>query len=263
MPGEISGFIDGSASTSSRYIWSEPGTDQYGYIEQTYKYKHPVPEKTLPNAGFTFGMTYAFQGRLGIFIEMCPSFSILDKEISQNTLDTLPNDGYAIIPHDYRIRSTESNDRLYMKSFQFGIGLSYAVPLNEKSRVVVAGSFGAVNYSQHFRIETESVTTEYYQNDGHRVYTETDNSDSFEVFGIRYENSCFKSSVAIEWDLRPPLSVKVGLACPIAFIEKGVYFTENNYDDHSTIYYPGKRFWTGNAILSAGISLNLGKGGMR
>lgn len=264
MPEEVSGFIDGSSPTDNRYIWTESGTSQYGYSTRTYKYAHPFPEKTLPNTGFNIGLSYTFQGRLGVFIEGCRTFSILDKEISQCAPDTLPGDDYSIIPHDYRIRLTESDDQLYMKSFQFGLGLSYAIPLKKGARIIMAGSFGTVNYSQYFRIETKSITTDYFQNDGNRVYSETNNQGSFEVFGIRYSANCFKPSVAIEWDLRPPLSAHIGLACPVALIEKGVHFTENDYyNDYASIYYPSKRFWTGNVVLSAGIRLRFIKGGTR
>jgi hypothetical protein len=262
LPREISGYIDGSASTNNRYIWAESGTDQYGYIEQTYKYKHPFPLKTLPNTGMNFGMAYNLPSRLGLFFEGCRTFSILDKEISQSVPDTLPGDQIAIIPHDYRVRLTESNDRLYTKSFQFGIGLSYAIPLKSTFRLITAGSFGSAFYSQYFRIETTSITTTYHQNGGHLVYTETNNQGSFEVFGIRYRAYCFKPAVGAEWDCKPPLSFRTGLAYPISLIEKGVYFTENNpYDCYASTYYPSKRFWAGNVVLDAGVSINFGKGG--
>ena len=105
-----------------------------------------------------------------------------------------------------------------------------------------------------------SVTTNYYQKNGHLVYSESNNQGSFDVFGIRYSAFCFKPGVAIERDLASPLSVRIGLAYPISLIEKGAYFTER-YDDYSTTYYPSNRFWAGNVVLDAGISLNFGKGG--
>ncbi len=261
LPKEISGYIDGNASTYNRYIWAESGKDQYGYIEKTYKYKHPFPLRTLPNTGVHFGVSYNFPSRLGVFLEGCRTFSIRDKTISQNVPDSLAGDEYAIIPHDYRIRSTESDDRLYMKSFQFGLGLSYTMPLKHKVKLIIAGSFGGAYYSQYFRVETSSITTDYYQNDGHLVYSETNDQGSFEVFGIRYSTYCFKPAVAAEWGLKPPLSVRIGLAYPISVIEKGVHFTESSsYDDDSDTYYPANRFWAGNVVLSAGVSLNFGKG---
>ena len=264
LPGEIKGYIDGSASTNSRYIWAESGTDQYGYIQQTYKYKHPFPLRTLPNTGVNFGIAYNFPSRIGIFFEICRTFSILDEENNQCVPDTLPGNQHATIPHDYQIRSIESNDQLYLKSFQYGIGLSYAVPINNRLRLIIAGSFGSAYYSQYFRIETTSITTSYYQNDGHLVYTGTDDRGSFEVFGIRYSANCFKPSVAAEWKLRSPLSVGIGLSYPVSLIEKGVYFTGNDpYDYYASTYYPSKRFWAGNVALDAGVRINLGKGGNR
>jgi hypothetical protein len=262
LPEEIKGYIDGSAPMDSRYIWTESGADQYGYIQQTYKFKHPFPTRILPNTGINFGIAYTFPSRVGIFFEGCRSFSILDEEIDQSVPDTLPGDQYATIPHDFRIRLTESNDHLYMKSFQYGIGLSYAIFVKDKFWLIASGSFGGASYSQYFRIATTSTTTRYYQNDGHLVYTATDNSGSFEVFGIRYSAWCIKPAIAAQWDLKPPLSLRVGLGYPVSLIEKGVYFTDNgSYNYYSSTYYPSNRFWAGNAVLDAGVSLNLSKGG--
>jgi hypothetical protein len=84
LPGEISGYIDGSASTSNRYIWAESSTDQYGYIQQTYKYKHPIPSRTLPNTGLHFQIAYTFPSRIGFFFEGCRSCCIVDKEINNS-----------------------------------------------------------------------------------------------------------------------------------------------------------------------------------
>lgn len=260
LPKEVSGYIDGNASTYNRYVWAESGADQYGYIKQTYKYKHPFASRTLPNVGVNFGVSYIFQSRIGIFVEGCRAFSVLDKAVGQSSSDSLPGIEYATIPHDYRTQITESNDRLYMKSFHLGIGLSYSMPLKNKASLIVAGSFGRAYYSQYFRIETISITTNYYQNNGHLIYSEKNSQGSFDVFGIRYSASCFKPSVAVEWELKSPLSARIGLGYPISLIEKGEYFTENN-DNYSTTYYPAGRFWAGNVIVDASISLNFGKGG--
>jgi hypothetical protein len=264
LPGEVKGYIDGSASTNSRFIWAESGTDQYGYITQTYKYKHPFALRTLPNTGVNFGIAYSFPSRIGVFFEVCWAFSVFDKETGQCVPDTLPGNQNATIPHDYQIRSIESTDRLYLKSFQYGIGLSYSVPIKKRLRLIFAGSFGSAHYSQYFRVETTSITTGYYQNDGHLVYTGTDNRGSFEVFGIRYSANCFKPAVAAEWNLKSPLSVRFGLSYPISLIEQGVYFTGNDsYDYYSSTYYPSKRFWAGNVSFDAGVRISLGKGGNR
>jgi hypothetical protein len=260
LPKEVNGYIDGYASTYNRYIWAESGINQYGYTQQTYKYKHPFPSRTLPNIGVNFGLSYIFQSRIGIFIEGNRTFSVLDKRTSQSFCDSLPGDQFATIPHDYRTRITESDDRLYMKSFQMGIGLSYSVPLKKKASLIFAGSFGRAYYSQYFRVETVSITTNYYQNNGHLIYSEKNGQGSFDVFGIRYIANCFKPAMAIEWDLKSPLSARIGLAYPISLIEKGEYFTENS-DNYSTAYYPSSRFWAGNVTIDASISLNFGKGG--
>jgi hypothetical protein len=260
LPKEVSGFIDGYASTNNRYIWAESGTDQYGYIEQTYKYKHPFSSRTLPNIGFNFGLSYTFQSSIGIFFEGNRTFSVLDKRNNQSISDSLPGNASAMIPHDYQTRITESDDRLYMKSFLMGVGLSYSVPLKKKARLVVAGSFGRAYYSQYFRIETISITTNYYQNNGHLIYSDRNGQGSFKVFGIRYAASYFKPAAAIEWDLKSPLSARIGLAYPISLIEKGEYFTEHS-DNYSDAYYPASRFWAGNVILDASVSFNFGKGG--
>jgi hypothetical protein len=260
LPKEVSGYIDGYASTYNRYVWAESGTDQFGYIKQTYKYKHPFPLRTLPNVGVNFGASYTFQSRIGIFFEGCRTFSVLDKAAGQGISDSLPGIEYATIPHDYRAQITESSDRLYLKSFHMGIGLSYSMPLKNKANLIVAGSFGRSYYSQYFRIETISITTNYYQNNGHLVYSEKNSQGAFDVFGIRYSASCFKPSVAVEWELKSPLSARIGLGYPISLIEKGEYFTENS-GNSSTTYYPAGRFWAGNVIVDASISLNFWKGG--
>ena len=260
LPKEVSGYIDGNAPTYNRYIWAESKADNYGYIQHTYKYEHPFPSRTLPNVGVHFGLSYTFPTRLGIFFEGRRAFSGRDKKIGQSVSDSLPGDEFAIIPHDYRIRITESNDRLYIKSFQFGLGLSYAVPLKKKTSLIISGSFGRAYYSQYFRIETISVTTNYYQKNAHLVYSESDNRGAFDLFGIRYSAFCVKPAIAAEWDLASPLSVRIGLAYPASLIEKGAYFTENS-DDYSITYYPANRFWAGHFVLDASISVNFGKGG--
>jgi hypothetical protein len=260
MPKEVEGYIDGYASTTNNYIWSESSTNQYGYTEYTYKYKHPFPSKTLPNAGMNFGLSYTFQSRIGVFLEGCWASSIRSATKNQSVPDSLAGDEFAMIPHDYRIRFIESNDRLYMKSFQFGLGLSYTMPLTNKASLIIAGSFGRADYSQYFRIETKSVTTNYYQNSGHLVYSETNAQGTFDVFGIRYSAFCVKPAIAAEWDVKSPLSVKIGLSYPISLIEKGAYVTEN-YDNYSIAYYPLNRFEAGNVVLDAGVSLGFGKGG--
>ncbi len=262
LPKEVNGNIDGYASTNNRYIWTESGADQYGYIRQTYKYKHPFPSRTLPNLGVNFGLSYIFESGIGIFIEGIRTFSVLDKRNSQSNSDSLPGNGYAMVPHDYQTRLTESDDRLHMKSFNLGGGLSYSVPFKKNARLIFAGSFGRAYYSQYFRIETISITTDYFQNNGHLVYSEKNGQGSFDVFGIRYIANYFKPAAAIEWTLKSPLSARIGLAYPVSLIEKGEYFTDHS-DDYSNTYYPSSRFWAGNVILDASISLNFGKGGRK
>jgi hypothetical protein len=262
LPSEITGYIDGGASTDNRFIWAESGTDDYGYISRTYRYEHPFPLKTLPNAGLNLTFSVRFPNRMGFFLEGCRTFSILEKEIDQSAADTLPADQYAIIPNDYRVRTTASNDRLYTKSFLLGLGLLYAIPIKDKIRLIIAGSFGRAYYSQYFRIETIAITTDYYQNDGHRVYTETDNQGSFDVFGIRYSAYYFKPAILTEWDLRSPLSVKLGLAYPLSLIEQGYHFTQNDeFNQYASVFYPSRRFVAGNVMLSVGASLNFGQKG--
>jgi hypothetical protein len=264
LPGEVEGYIGGDASTNSRFVWAESAPDEYGYVERTYHYKHPFPSKTLPNAGINLSLAWRFPSRLGFYIEGGRTFSILQKELDQSVPDTLLNDQSNIIPHDFRIRTSASNDRLYTKSFQLGLGFLYIVPIREKIRLILAGSVGRAFYSQYFRIETTEITTSYYQNNGNKVYSETDNHGSFEMFGIRYSAYCFKPSITTEWDLQRPLSLKIGLSYPFSLIEKGTYFTESNYfDSYSSVFYPSDRFVAGNVLLHVGLGLTFGKGGDR
>jgi hypothetical protein len=261
LPGEVRGYIDGYAPLGNRFIWAETSTDQYGYSRQTYKYKHPFPLRTLPNVGVNFGASYIFQSGIGVFLEGCRTFSVSDKGMDQSVPDTFPG-STSFIPHDYRTQTTESNDHLYVKSFQMGFGLSYTRPLKKNAKLIIAGSYGRAYYSQYFRIETISITNNYYQNNGNLVYSEKNSQGSFDVFGIRYSANCLKPALAVEWELTSPLSARVGLAYPVTIIEKGQYFTENS-DSYSDNYYPSGRFWAGNVVLDASISLSFWKGGGR
>jgi hypothetical protein len=262
LPKETKGFIDRNAFPTNPYIWSEAGTNENGSIEYTGKYKHPFPLKTRPNGGVNFGISYVFQSLIGVFLEGCWSSSIRDQIVNQSISDSLPTDDYAIIPHDYRIRVIGSTDQLYVKSLQFCFGLSYAMPLTQKAWLIFAGGIGSADYSLLFRIETQSDAMSYYQNNGHRVYSEITGQGSFQAFGIRYSAFCVKPKIAVEWEVKSPLSVRIGLSYPVSRVEKGSYFTENNYDNSIT-FYPSKRFWAGNAILDAMVSLGLGKGGIQ
>jgi hypothetical protein len=197
-----------------------------------------------------FGISYTYQSQVGVFLEGCWASSIRDQTINQSVPDSLAADNYAMIPHDYRTRVIESTDLLYTKFLEFSLGISYAVPLAHKARFIVACGIGSSDFSQFFRIETKSVTMNYFQNNGHIVYHETENQGAFEVF---------KPAAAVEWEVRSPLSIRAGLSYPFSLIEKGAYFHETN-TNYSLSYYPSKRFMAGNVILTIGVSLGLGKG---
>jgi hypothetical protein len=261
LPSEVSGYIDGYASSDNRILMSESSADYVSDATGTeYRYSHPIANRTRPNIGFDLGLSFMFPNRLGFFINGSRSFSIFENKAAQTQSDSLASDSYATIPYDYKIRSITSNDQLYLKSIHFGFGLQYRIPLGKRLDLVASAAFGRSAYSQYFRTNTVETSTVYKQNNGNTVYTEANKNGAFETFGIRYSAYSLRPAIAAELSFNTPLSLRAGVACPLSYIEKGYRFTDNELESLDQVYYPEARFVAGNLMLTIGFAWHFGKG---
>jgi hypothetical protein len=269
-PDEVRGNITGhpgSGEYRSSYAADEGGSAEGGYDQSSYRYSHPFHEDARNNIGFALDIAYLFPSGMGFGFEFQRTFSVGEHAAAHTVRDTLGQDVYSSIPHDTKVRSATSDDRLYLKSRLVGMAWHYRRRLGGKLSLTLRCALGLANHIQLFQVEQTDVRTDYLQSNGHAVYSEP-GQPSFDVFGIRYAAAYLRPAVGVHYHLVPRLSLRGEVGIPVSYVEKGYRWREGEgagwFD--AAAYYPRERFAIGNLHLSLGMLAHvgpLGKGGSR
>ena len=228
------------------------------YDQTGYRYRHQFGKEVAPNVGFTLGLAYFFASGFGLGPEFVYGGSVRDLSGSTVTHDSLGADPNSVIPHDYRMQTTESSDRMRVKHWTLGILFGRRWALNSHIDITAAVGIGMADYLAWFQIERNHTTTGYYQANGHQAYEEATDGE-FTVFGIRYPALYLRPSLGCSYPLSSRVTLNADVKVPLSYIDKGYDWSDNGGMSHTAVFYPSRRFVAGNVVLNLGLGLHLGK----
>jgi len=243
--------VSGSVRGYSYYYNSNPYWDTL-----TRKYSNTFPQENRTNAGFLLQLVFFTPSGFGLGYQLMQSMSIRSAEKAGRDIrsDTLRG-FYTPIPYDYAINRTSMIHSISQELYLNGAEFSFRFPFNGTYAADLRLGVGYAGLRQQLRAEVDSVMRDYYQANGHIVYSERVEGAGVRIYGITYSSMYFYPQVTFSRAVNKYASVKATIGGVIMNIDKGAYIDQSTGDEF--LLYPSKPFRVYNPTAGLGFSIEL------